>query len=187
MHQIEAGQEKFTEASARLSALSAAIPSESAAGGRPPDKPGPGTSLVQADLRAYQEVLAREAKMSVAERIAEMVRTNLGHYVSSLLSTYHRENGEFPPSIEELARWAASGHWQINHIRSGGEKARRLFVVPGDDPDAVTTSYRVIESDPGAARWVVESPVLPDGRQYIVTYRYIDADDRVQADLKEAY
>ena len=59
-------------------------------------------------------------------------------------------------------------------------------MIPGDDPDEVATSFRLIESGPEMVRWVVQTPVLPDGRQYLVTYRYIEADNRVQADLKEA-
>lgn len=185
MHRIEAGQKEYEKASARLSAFSATISSDGTGGSSLPDRASPNTSLTQADLRAYQEALAKEAGISVAERSVEVVRTNLQHYVSSLLSNYHREHGEFPPSIEGLAQWAAGGSWQINHIRSGGEKARRLFVIPGDDPDTVTTSYRLIESAPEEARWVIRTPVLPGGRQFVVTYCYSEADNRVQVDMKE--
>jgi len=185
LHRIEAGQKKLREARVRLAAINTMIRSEGPDGSPSPGRASPATLLAQVDLRAYQEVLAKEAEMSVAERSAEIVRTNL-RCVSSLLFGYHREHGVFPPSIERLARWAAGESWQIDHIRSGGEKARRLFVIPGDDPDTVTTSYQLIESGLAEARWVVQTPVLPDGRQYVVTYRYIEADNRVRTDLKDA-
>jgi len=184
LHQIEAGQQKLRDASARLLAFDATIhsagPNESTSQGSAKRA----TKLAQADLHAYQEVLVQKAEMSVADHIAKIVRENL-HCISSLLFLYCCENGEFPPSIEQLAEWAAGESWQIDHIRSGSEQARRLFVIPGDDPDAVTTSFRLIEGEPEESRWVVQTPVLPDGRQYLIIYHYIEADNRVQANLQE--
>ena len=84
LHRIEAGQEKLKDASARLSAFIGALSVEGADGGSPPGGAGAGTLLSQADLWAYQQVLAKEAELSAAERCAEIVRSNL-RCVSSLL------------------------------------------------------------------------------------------------------
>ncbi len=185
LHRIETGQRKLRDASARLSDFSATVCLAGA--DERPSQGGAerGTLLAQSDLRAYEDVLARQAEMPAAERIAEIVRKNL-YSISSLLSSYHRENGGFPPSIEQLAEWAAGARWQIDHIRSGSEQARRLFLIPGDDADVITTSFRLIETGPEEGRWVVQTPVLPDGRQYVGTYRYIAADSRVEVVLGEA-
>ncbi|UCG16531.1 MAG: FecR domain-containing protein [Phycisphaerales bacterium] len=185
LHRIEAGQKHLKDASARLSAFIGTLSAEEADGGSPPGDAGAGTLLVQADLWAYQQVLGKEAEVSAADRCAEIVRSNL-RCVSSLLDMYQHDHGKFPASLDQLVQWAAAGSWQIDHIRSGGAQARRLFVIPGDDPNTVTTSYRLIESEPEKGHWVVKTPTLPDGRQYVATYRRSGVDNQIKVDLKQA-
>lgn len=48
---------------------------------------------------------------------------------------------------------------------------RRVFLVPGDDPDKAHTSFEVVQPDRGEGVLVIRTPVLAHGKRFEATYR----------------
>lgn len=48
---------------------------------------------------------------------------------------------------------------------------RRLFLVPGDDPDKTLTSFQVVRPDEGDGVLVIRTPALANGKRLEATYR----------------
>ena len=185
LHRIEEAQAKYAEARDHLEAIIEELESG--------ESQAPGSLLLQRDdLEPYLDVFAREAALSADGRAAKVVHDNLKFYLRSLLRMNYQMAGCWPkkggealepytvvdgkPSrpltFEECCAAAPGQPWQINHIRGTDvERVRRLFVVPGEDPDEVTTSYQVVRSDDQEGVFVLRTPVLPDGTQLEATYR----------------
>ena len=48
---------------------------------------------------------------------------------------------------------------------------RRVFLVPGDDPEKVLTSFQVVRPDQGDGVLVIRTPLLANGKRLEATYR----------------
>ena len=176
-HRIEDAQAKYREARDLLATL---IKEQDAAGKSAPVRIG------RDDLAAYLDAFEKEAALTPAERSVKVVHENLEWYMCSLLSTYYRKNQMFPAGPAQLAEWAPGEGWQINHIQSSDtDRVRRLFVVPGDDPDKVTTSYELVRSDEKEGVWVLRTPALADGKRLQATYRFKTKGSHAYAEVVE--
>lgn len=149
-------------------------------------EPWQALALTKVDFAQYIAYCRSENALSLEQRADRIVGRNLNAYIRSMLQLYYEEHGTLPSGPEVLARWATrGGQWQINHIRSSHtETIRRWFVVPGDDPAQVLTSYTLVDSDSERGRWVMQSPRLPSGRIYRAVYR-VERDTRGQFHVRQ--
>jgi hypothetical protein len=169
LHQMDKAEAAYKKARDLLAELSGRLPA------RADSTPGPADgvlALTQGDLAPYLEEFNREANMMPNDRIVEIARSNLQEYIAVFLGRYYEDKKKLPDSMEELATHALGEDWQINHVAASDlPRAKRLLVIPGDDPDKVTTSYRIVSRDDKDGTIVVESPVLPNGRKLEATYK----------------
>ncbi|HDZ68801.1 MAG TPA: hypothetical protein ENH43_00055 [Phycisphaerales bacterium] len=179
LHRIGEAQAKYGEARDLIAAVIEELDSGAGSQNKASSVPGLGRD----DLYPYLEVMEKEAAMTPDERSVKVVRDNLEFYIASLLKYYYKHNKAFPETLEELARWAPTDRWRINYISSEDkEVVRRLFVVPGDNPDEVITSYKLIRA--GKKKWVIQTPTLPNGKRFKATYQ-LNKRRRVDAEITE--
>jgi hypothetical protein len=92
-------------------------------------------------------------------------------------------------TFEECCRLAIGRPWQVNHISgTDTERARHAFVIPGDDPDRVTTSFEVVRSDNEKGVFVLRTPELPSGKRLEATYQVVKRDngqERLDVEIAE--
>lgn len=187
-HQIEAAQAGYAEARDLTRLLMDELGGKTPTTGAAPGTASPenlALRLAGDDLEPYFDVFAKEAALTPAERSVGIVRHNLRYYLPSIMKNYYKANNTPPPSAENLAQWAPLGKWQINHIRSTDtERVRRLFVVPGDDPDKVKSSYTFTRMDEQERTAVLLTPVLANGKRLEATYR-TDKSGQLVVELRE--
>ena len=176
LQQIEAAQRKFALARDRAEGILRDVQRGAGEGVT-------AAKLQPSDVSPYRDVLAKEAAVSVPDRSAEVVHRNLD-YVGILLRQYHHAYGRFPPITSQPAQGGGRPNpptfdawirhlptdWRIDHVDgSDHEIVRRLFVVPGDDPDKKATSYEVVSADRDS--FVLRTPVLANGKRFEASYR----------------
>lgn len=132
------------------------------------------------DLKPYLDELTERAALTVVQRTIQSVYYKLS-LVGAVLGNYVKQKNSLPPDIDALVRWAPSGHFQINDIRSDDmERIRRRFIVPGDDPERVTTSFQTVERNEKEGLWVVQTPMLPNGKRLQAKYTITHEGSRVR-------
>ena len=132
--------------------------------------------LSPTDLAPYIDAFNVYARMSRDQLLRDIVHSNMEFYFSSFLSHYYGEKKKLPDSMDELATQALAGKWQINHIAAKDQpRAKHLLVVPGEDPDTVTTSYKLVTKDDANGTCTIESPILPGGKKLRAEYRMKEA------------
>lgn len=167
LHRLDESQKACARARGQLAEIANDLPA--GAHGKTPGAAALG--LTAQDLEPYLEFFTKEAGITPAERTVEIVRNNL-QLLSNFINMYRRKEQAWPKDPETLARWAMDASWQINHISAKDkERASRLFVIPGDDPAKVTTSFKLVKSDDAAGLWVVQTPKLPNGKRLEATYQ----------------
>jgi hypothetical protein len=171
------------------------------------------------DVRAYCDFFAKVAAADRTERSFRTVRDNLQIAMPWVLSRYYCGFTSLPLGFEgrvtrdvlkrspaphrldlEACAKEAPGKWwgaasgTLHLDGSDIPLVRRLFLVPGDDPDKVMTSFQVVRPDKGDGVLVIRTPVLANGRRLEATYRIKeklrtssgDEDVRVSAEVVEA-
>lgn len=136
--------------------------------------------LTSDDIAPYLNVFTEEAAKTAVERSVLVVSENLKWYVSTLIRQYYEEKHAFPVPFEKLPQFALQPQmgWQINHISTKDtERAKRLFVVPGDDPDKIVTSYELVSCDQAKGELVLRTPVLANGKRLQAVYHRSENDD----------
>jgi len=185
MHRVDEAQQQYGEARDQLAAVLEGLQNGGTAEGSSGDEPADSLRLTADDLQPYLDAIAKDAALTPVERSVKIVRDNLQYVIPSILRMYVDANKVAPPNMENLAQWAPLSQWQINHIRSSDrERVRRIFVVPGDDPDKVVTSYRFEKIDEKEGVAVVITPVLANDKRLEATYRGGPSTNRGLADVE---
>ena len=167
-HQLAEAQSKFAEGRDLLKTISEA--SKSTAAGVGPE-----------DLAPYLEKFTAEAALGPAERTERIVSDNLRDYIGTIIQIFYDKYKALPtvnkadnpaiPTFDELALGKADLEFQINHIRSTDAALMRpLFLLPGDDPAKVVTSFKIVKCDQDAGVLVLQTPPLPTGKRVQATY-----------------
>jgi hypothetical protein len=137
--------------------------------------------------------MANEASLDRTQRVVRVVREALDDALPNILREYYRgfslseaewrqgKHGKAPDrlDLDDCAKHAVERFWgaaygklYLNGNRpQDAERVRHVFVVPGDDPDKVLTSYEVVRPDQGDGVLTIHTPVLPNGKRLEATYR----------------
>jgi hypothetical protein len=137
-----------------------------------PNRPTAGQveSYLTANGRSAASLLAAYRTTGDAALLAEATQ-KYGNDPQVALDLGRRcRNGSGEDGLSQLVGTASEARalFAIN-CATDHDLVRRLFVVPGDDPDRIATSYEVIRSDKDAL--VLRTPVLPNGKRLAATYR----------------
>lgn len=169
VHDFARAQNKFGEARDLLQKITDAAPN-------------PTTGAGFQDLNPYLEKFAAEAKIDPSRRSIQIVSDNLKYYMPTMIRMYYDKYHTLPtanksddpnaPTFADVALGKHGLQFTINHIHSYDlERYRPLFLIPGDDPAKVATSYKILMRDPAAGVFVLETPPLADGKKLQATYR----------------
>jgi hypothetical protein len=152
------------------------------------------------ELDGYCGLMGRLAAVGKAERSFQTIYQTLESVLPQALAEYYcgfnilppEKRGEKDPvkeaaliirgkpthrlDLEACAREAAGKRWggcpgKLQVLGEDIPLARRVFVVPGDDPDKVVTSFQVVRPDRGDGVLVIRTPVLANGKRLEATYR----------------
>jgi hypothetical protein len=183
LHQLEDAQAKYGRARDLLNGVLAAL--------KVPEKMG-GLKLMPDNLRRFRDLMVHEASLDKKERTIRLVREVLGETLPQMLEWYFdrgfhegdwKKNVEGPPTnrldFEACVKGAVGKFWNVPYgkldlwgqLPCNADRIRHLFVMPGVDPNKVSTSWEVVKSDDGDGVLILRTPVLPNGKRLEATYR----------------